>query len=509
MKAFYSSLLAAATIVSSAGSSAPAFAQQTAAPAAAPAGETCEIDQGRPQPVARAMLSLTRAQAAMKSGDPTKDLKDIISALTAPNLKNENPIGRSFMLASAYVLLLEQPNIQAVMPRSAVGIATDPASNIDLFAAADSAITVVEQSSPSCAKYMAPFRQQKAWLNVTNAAINALNANKLDSAEIYAKRSLTLDRKSPYPYTVLASVSKAKKNFPEMMEYSKQVIATSGDDTTYTDVKERAQYELASTGTDAAMAAKGADRQRLAREAIKSWGAIITSQDGIQSTVAINNLQKLYIAAGDSLKMATLYAPLIADPTKYSEGALLQAGVVASQFKRPDDAALLFEGVAAKNPYSRDALNNLAASYLQAGETAKVAPIIHRLVALDPNNPDNLMLYAFLYVGKLKTTKDVKLTKAYNDSLVTWNTKAEKMAMKVSFKEFSRNGEGTTLVGEIENRGTTARTYSTTFEFLGKNGEVLFSEPMSVGPVAPKATKEFTIKNSKKEVVGYRYKPLP
>ena len=58
---------------------------------------------------------------------------------------------------------------------------------------------------------MAPFRQQKAWLNVTNAAINALNANKLDSAEIYAKRSLTLEKKSPYPYTVLASIAKRRK----------------------------------------------------------------------------------------------------------------------------------------------------------------------------------------------------------------------------------------------------------------------------------------------------------
>jgi hypothetical protein len=208
------------------------------------------------------------------------------------------------------------------MPRSAVGIATDPTNTIDLFAAADSAITVVEQSSPACAKYMAPFRQQKAWLNVTNAAINALNANKLDSAEIYAKRSLTLDRKSPYPYTVLASVAKAKKNLPEMMEYSKQVIATSGDDTTYADVKERAQYELASTSTDAALAAKGADKQRLARDAIKLWAPMVVSDDNTQSTVAINNLQRLYIAAGDSTKLNTLYAPLIAEPAKYTESAL-------------------------------------------------------------------------------------------------------------------------------------------------------------------------------------------
>src|ERR1019366_6242422 len=81
----------------------PAVAQKTA-PAAA-TGPTCDIDQGRPQTIARATLSLTRAQQAMKGGNPTKDLKDIVSALTAPGLKNENPVGRAFLLASAYVFL--------------------------------------------------------------------------------------------------------------------------------------------------------------------------------------------------------------------------------------------------------------------------------------------------------------------------------------------------------------------------------------------------------------------
>jgi tetratricopeptide (TPR) repeat protein len=505
MKALYSSLFAAATIVGAV----PAFAQTptTAAPAAA-TGPTCEIDQGRPQAVARAMLSLTKANAAAKGGDPTKDLKDIIGALNAPNLKNENPVGRAFMLASAYVMLLEQPGIQAVMPRSAIGLTTDPAATIDLFAAADSAITVVENSSPACATYMGPFRQQKAWLNVTNAAINALNNNQLDSAEIFAKRSLTLDRTSPYPYTVLASVAKSRKNLPAMIEYSKQVITTAGNDTTYADVKERAQYELAATLTERVKTATGADKKTMAKEAIAAWTALADSKDDVQGTVAIRNLQELYVAAGDSMQIGKIYAPLIADPSKYSEGALLQAGVAASMFKRPDDAALLFEGVIARNPYSRDALNNLAASYLQANVTDKVTPIIDKLVALDPNNPDNYMLYAYTYAGKLKKKVDAKTQKQYNDSLVYWNTKSEKMPVRVTFTEFSRNSEGTTLVGQVENRGTAAKSYTVNLEFLGANGAVLFTEAVNVGPVAPKGTKEFRVKNPKTGVIGYRYKPI-
>ena len=504
MKVLSRSIFAAATIVVAT----PLFAQQTAAPAAAPEGPTCEIDQGRPQPVALAMLSLTKAQTAMKGGDPIADLKAVVTRLTAPNLKNENPVGRAFMLASAYVFLLEQPGIAAVMPRSAVGIATDPTGTIDLFAAADSAITLVEQSSPACATFMAPFRQQKAWLNVTNAAINALNANQLDSAEVFANRSLKLDRTSPYPYTVLASVAKTRNNLPAVIEYSKKVVETSGVDSSYADVKERAIFEIASAQTNSALKATGAEKQRLAREATAAWAQLAESKDFIQSQAAVANLQRMYIAAGDSAQLGKIYAPMIAEPAKYSEGALLQAGVIASQFQRPDDAALLFEGVTARNPYSRDGLNNLAASYLQAGETSKAIPIIDKLVALDPSNPDNWMLYAFGYVGKLKETKDAKLTKTYNDSLVLFNNKAERMPVKVAFTEFSRNSEGTTLAGTIENRGTAAKTYSIALEFLGPNGEVVYSETASVGPVAAKGTGEFRIKTDKTGVAGYRYKPL-
>jgi tetratricopeptide (TPR) repeat protein len=503
MKGLYSAVFAAAVI----GGAVPSFAQTPTAGTAV-AAASCDIEQGKPQAVGRATLSLARANALMKEGDPTKDLREIVATLNAPTLKNDNPVGRAFLLASAYTLLLQRPEIPAITARRTIGLTTDPDATIDLYAAADSAIAIVENSSPACAEYMAPFRQQKAWLNVTNEAINALNAKKLDSAEIYAKRSLTLDRKSPYAYTVLASVAKANKDNASMIEYSRQVIATSGDDTTYADVKERAQYELASMLSERVKTAPAAEKKTMAREAIAAWTPLVSSKDFVQATIAVRNLEDMFKAAGDSAQLGKIYAPLIAEPAKYSEGALLQAGVVASQTKRPDDAALLFEGVITRNPYSRDGLNNLAASYLQAGETDKAVPIIDKLVALDPGNPDNYMLYAYAYAGKLKKKSDAATTKKYNDSLVYWNNRSEKMPVKVGFTEFTRNVDGTVLAGTVENRGPAAKTYTLNFEFLGEDGSVLFTESQTVGPVAPKATKEFRITNSKTGVVGYRYKPL-
>jgi tetratricopeptide (TPR) repeat protein len=469
---------------------------------------TCEIDNSKPQAIARATFSMARAQAALKTGNPGKDLRDVVAALNAPGYKNDNPVGRAYLLGQAYIVLLEQPDITPVVTRSAIGLTTNPTATIDLFAAADSMWSIVEASSPACVVVGRQWRQQKPWVNITNAAINTLNAGKLDSAEMLARRALILDRNAPYAYSVLATVARNKKDYTTASEYWKKTLEAAGTDTTFNDVRERTLLDLASTTTQRIDAASPAEKKTLAREAINGWNAVLAnSLDDLQRMAAVQELAKLYVIAGDSISIGKIYAPMIAEPARYGESTLMQAGVVASQFKRPDDAALLFSAVLARNPYQRDALNNLAASYIFLSEYDKVFPIVSRLTAVDPSNPENWMLNAYSYAGLLKANKAAKLTKQYTDSLVYYSAKADKLPVKVSFTEFSRNAEGTTLIGTIENRSTTAKTFSLVVDFLDRAGQVLFTESVSVGPVAPKATKSFRIRSEKGGVAGFRYKP--
>jgi hypothetical protein len=62
--------------------------------------------------------------------------------------------------------------------------------------------------------------------------------------------------------------------------------------------------------------------------------------------------------------------------------------------------------------------------------------------------------------------------------------------------------------GTIENRGTTAKTYTLNIDILDKSGNVIDTQTTSVGPVAPKATQKFKITSAKGGAYGYRYKPL-
>jgi len=456
--------------------------------------------------IAKAQFSMTRAIASIDKGNPTRDLQEVLRLV---DNGNDNPTARNYLRGEAYIIYLMQPNAQAVVQRGTLGLTTNPTATIDLYAGADSAFQIVEKASPECAATIAQWRQQKPWLNALNGAINALNSNQLDSAEMLAKRSLILDRKAPYAYSVLGSVARERKDWTAANEFWKQTIAAAGSDTSYADVRAKALYEMASATSDRAEAATGAQKRAMAKEAEKMWlDYIATADNDLLLADALDNASRAYLAAGDSATMPTLYASILSNPSKYGELTLVHAGVVATRNGRQADAEKLFDAALQQNPYSRDAINNLAATYIQDSSYAKAFPLIDKLVAMDPSNPDNPLLYAFAYQGLYKHTKDKKLQKIYTDSLIYFNSKSENAPVKLTVSEFSRRPNGTVLGGTVENRSSTSKTYNLSFDLLDKAGNVIGTETTSVGPVAPKSTGTFKITSLKGGAFGYRYKPI-
>ncbi len=483
-----------------------AIAAVAAAPLAAQNAATCDPTANTRGDIAKAQFSMTRAIAASDKGNPTRDVQEVLRLVGSGN---DNPTARNYLRGEAYIIYLMQPNVPAVVPRGTVGLTTDPAGTIDLYLAADSAFTMVERAAPQCAAIITQWRQQKPWLNALNGAIVALNAGKLDSAELLAKRSLILDRRAPYAYSVLGSVAQNRKDWATANDYWKQTLAAAGTDTLYADVRSKTMYEIASAASDRAEAASGAAKRAAAREAIKPWqDYIAVASNDLLLADAIDNVSRMYVAAGDSASVPTVYAPMLANPAKYGELSLIHAGVVATRSGHHGDAIKLFDAALAQNPYSRDAINNLAATYIQNNEHSKAFPLINRLVTLDPSNPDNPLLYAFAYQGMYKGTKDKKLQKIYTDSLVYFNSKSENATVKLAVNEFTRRADETLLGGTVENRDKASKTYTVSIEFLDKSGNVVATETATVGPVAPKSSGTFKIRSAKGGVYGYRYKPL-
>ena len=475
-------------------------------PLAAQNATSCDPTANTKGDIAKAQFSMARAISASDKGNPTRDLQEVLRLV---DNGNDNPTARNFLRGQAYIIYLMQPNAQAVVQRGTLGMTTNPTATIDLYASADSAFSMVEKASPECVPTISQWRQQKPWLNALNGAINALNAGQLDSAEMLAKRSLVLDRHAPYAYSVLGSVAQQRKNSAAAMDYWKQALTAAGTDTIYADVRTKTLYEIASAASDRADAANGAAKRAAAKDAIKPWqDYIAVAKNDLLLADAIDNESRMYVDAGDSVSVPSVYAALVANPSKYEEISLVHAGVVATHNGHQADALKLFDAALAQNPYSRDAINNLAATYIQNNQFPKAFPLIDKLISLDPSNPDNQLLYAFAYQGLYKGTKDKKLQKIYTDSLVYFNNKSENMPVKLTVTEFTRRPDQTLLIGAIENRGTTPKTYSVSFEILDKSGAVISTETASVGPVAPKKSGTFRITSAKGGAYGYRYKPI-
>jgi hypothetical protein len=129
-----------------------ALAAPVAAQNPAQVGATCDPTANTKGDIAKAQFSMTRAIAASEKGNPTRDLQEVVRL--AEN-GTDNPTARNYLRGEAYIIYLMQPNAQAIVPRSALGLTTNPTATVDLFAAADSAFTAVEKSLPECAAVIA------------------------------------------------------------------------------------------------------------------------------------------------------------------------------------------------------------------------------------------------------------------------------------------------------------------------------------------------------------------
>ena len=190
------------------------FVVAAAAQAQGTAAKECDVNENRPSQIARATLAVQVATSAQPDA-AARQLTSAVKLLTDNADKMENQPGRNFVLGKALVLWSMQPTAQPVMKRGQLGYTSNPEGMIDVVAAIDSAFKVVEASNPDCVAETARWRGQKAWVNLVNKAIEDLNADNVDSAQILAERAITLNPYGPYGYVVLANVKQKQKKATE------------------------------------------------------------------------------------------------------------------------------------------------------------------------------------------------------------------------------------------------------------------------------------------------------
>jgi tetratricopeptide (TPR) repeat protein len=498
----------------------------------------CPIDMLQPTQLGLANLQKAQLVQAKTEADAQKALKQATKVLFDPKIVT-NTIGRDYLLAQFLSLAVEHGG--DVQTRGALGFPGDQAASVDLLVAIDSLLTIVEKGNPACAAEAKDWREYKPFAAQVQAGYKAIGANDAATAEKAAKRAMVLSKSSAQVYDILWRVAKAKGDNDGMISNLRLAADALKSDTANAPVRANLLFNLGRVQQDIAEKAAEPKKGEMYRAAAKVF--LEVANEYPQSEEAPFAVQGIRISAGitsDKSITADLVKMALANATKLTDGALAQAGVAATGAGNSAEAAKLFEAAATQNPYSRDYLYNWAAMLYDTKRSAEMIPVVRKLVALDPSNPENVMLFAYAYKGlsdvpgekltalqkdsasrylkaDLATKKTIRdsiavyrsAQKVLIDSVVAYSKLGDEMPHKVTYTGLDRLKDKTTVAGEIENRGKAARSFTVEFEFLGKDGAVVGKQTATVANVAPGASGKFTVELAVGGVQGVRYAAIP
>lgn len=487
-------------------------------PASLPAQATaqCTVDTEKPGQLKAARNALTRAIAGI--GDPSKSAADALKELekNGAKIRSQNEVGYNLVLGQTYAWLAARQGQPTIVRRGDIGFTTEADATIDLLVAADQAFDAVERAAPSCAAEIADYRRP-AWAPLINSAAELINSDQLDSAAKVIHRADIIFDASPHASYFRAIMAQKRNDLDGAIAANKKTMEMISADAAKADegtgqIRNQVMYNYAVLLSARADAQQGDQQKQTAREAAAAFKAFLDAYpEDDQRTSAQAGMARMHQILGDTAAVASVFAEMVATPSKYTESQLLEGGTNAFNAEKFEIAEKLFQAVLTRNPYYRDALFNLANTYWSMKQWDKMMPVSRRLVEVDPNNPDAWQLLAIAYKGRgdiAKAAKNVALERAMYDTAVKNVQRKNALAAKVSFSQFTHDGAKHTLKGAIENTSAKAATYTVKFEFLDKEGKVVASKEVTVGPVSPSGNAPFSVEVEQTGIVAFRYSPI-
>ena len=503
-----------------------AAALLAAATSTAAAQGKCELNTGSPFQLKSAEIYM----AKLSGGKPTeveKHAQDAVEVLTKDPEKIKNVAGRNYLLGRILAWWAERDGVGFVVRRGDVGYVNQPDEQIDLAAAIDSALDVVEREMPEC-KARADTVRRSVWTDQINGAQRFVNEDLLDSAEIYLHRADLLMGDSPYN-AYFRAVLMQKRNEPAAEQFYKAYQAAeelAKSDSNVSNIRRQSLYNAGVLTLEEGNAMEESARGPQMKLAAERFEEFLAEYPNTPQAVTIQGaLARALASSGDTTAAVGLFAKMLDQPETYTPLQLFEASVAAVRADRPEDAVRLMELGLERNPYYRDAIFNLATLYHRQKEFEKMMPLAKRLLEIDPNNPDNFRIYAGALQGPAESLKveaeklqkergkkaqfdaTMKKLQAQNDSVLKYVQLSQESPVRVSVQQMQSSGATTTVTGVVENRSDAPKTFDLKFEFLDAQGNVVASESTTVQTDA-KGSQTFTIEAGGEDIVAWRYAPL-
>lgn len=475
-------------------------------PTAAFAQGACEINDSSPFQVNGAKQYVLAAANSRRADEVPKHLKNAIRVLTDDPSKIKNDAGRQWMLVRTYAQWLQRENASYVMNRGDVGFTQNAAGSQNLLLALDSAATAIESMLPQCKEKVRPYRVQ-FFTEILNKSITAMGAEQNDSAAYFANLSLQVAGSDPRPWNVLSAVFQ-KQNKPDSAVIAlEKVIALSGSDTLYTKVKQQSRYNLAVmklTRAEAEAAGEKKDAE------IKSARSLLEAylKDTPGDANAAQALGRAVRLSGDTAAVTAIFGDMLSAPDKFTADQLFEAASNAAATAHDVDASKLFENGLKKNPYHRVALLNYANVLYTLKDTDRMAPVVMRLVDVDPNYDRAYRLMAGLWQLRARAELDAAKKKTANDSVLFYLDKQTKTNPRVDITLAQKTGNAFSVQGTVSNEGSASASWTMKLELIDVAGTVVATKDVAIGPVDAGGNTTFSVKVDAPKAVAYRYAPL-
>lgn len=476
------------------------------AAAAKPAANACDIQSAGSTQVTNAYAALGRYNEAQDDAAKRTALTEAVKQLSGAPANPASATARQWVLGQTLVAWSLIDGQALAGPRSSYGYTTDGAAEIQILAAADSALDAVVAAAPGCKDQVDNMRRL-AYVTAANRAVAAFNEGKTEEAEAIANQSVVIYDENAPTYHLLGNVAIKKQDWAMADSLLGRAAEASKADSSLASLRLNALESQAAVLNNLVATSEGDAQRRYATKQAGVYRELITLQP--DNGALQSGLAQALSMSGDTAAVSGIYSQMLANPSGYTASQLLDAGIGAANSERYTDAVALLEAGLAQNPYYRDGLFALAFGYSTQNDFPKMAAAATRLVAVDPSNPDNYNLLAQAYQGILSTNPPRDVQRAYLDSLQKAMATMEKMPVKVSFTDFQApSAEQRVLNGTIENRGTAAADFVLNVEFLDARGAVVATKQETVAGVAPGGSKPFSITGQGQGIVAFRYAPV-
>jgi len=389
-------------------------------------------------------------------------------------------------------------------------------------AGADSAFDKAETMWPEYTKETEPERL-KAFVNTFNAGVTALGQNKTEEAiakleaanKIYSKRpTAALNLGNLYSKT--NNTEKAAASYRQALEIMRgpERKALKPEEE-----KQWAQWEEAAAFNLAQILAQG----NKDAEAVQAYQDYLARNP--KNVVARSNLALVLTRMGKKDEASKVYQDLLA-AQDLTDDDYFQVGVGLFRSEQYSQAAEAFRKAITKNSAMRDAYYNLAqALYSQSTaieeqrSKAKIAdqknfdsqlkPLYEELQTaaekareLDPNNRNILALLARSYRGMADVVPVAASNEWKNKTLAVMKVHQDLPFEVTELSATTDSGEIKVTGNVVNLKATAGQPIALTFSFLGKNGQVLGTQDVTV--TAPKVEDQvpFTVSFKTAETLG-------